>query len=172
MNEPMPVCSPAERGAVEGIVHVVRVDDEVVWLQPEPSTSCGGCAAVGQCGKGIGSLARRIEERRFALAHSQRLEVGERIVVGVAPRALLQAALIAYGLPLATALAGAAIAEVWFAGDLASLAAAAVGLALGVVIARCAARRLLARGDLAPRFLRRVPPGESLQPSTGGKGEA
>ncbi len=68
---------------VEGIARVVQVKDGVVWLEPEQTTTCGACAAAGQCGsKGIGSLANRIEARRFVLTEQKDLSVGERIVVG------------------------------------------------------------------------------------------
>lgn len=153
--------TPVDRDTVEGIVRVVEVGGGVVWLQPEQTTTCGSCASAGQCGKGIGSLANRIEARRFSIVDPREFAVGERLVVGVAPRALAQAALMAYGLPLTAALAAAAIAESFLASDLATMAAAGGGLVGGLLMARLGARRLSARGDLAPRFLRRARPGES-----------
>ena len=40
---------------VEGIAHVVAVEGNRVWLEPEQTGSCGGCAASGVCGaKGMG----------------------------------------------------------------------------------------------------------------------
>ena len=158
----------SDRNSVEGVVRVVEVQDGVIWLQPEQTSTCGSCASAGQCGKGIGSLASRNEARRFSIAHQNGLGVGERIVVGVAPRILVKAALIAYGLPLTTALAAAGIAQSWFGSDLATLLAAATGLACGLWMARLGARRLSASGELAPRFLRRAQPGES----DGGKSES
>ncbi|HCZ14828.1 MAG TPA: Fis family transcriptional regulator [Candidatus Accumulibacter sp.] len=168
MNKEITMIRLSDRNSVEGVVRVVEVQDGVIWLQPEQTSTCGSCASAGQCGKGIGSLARRNEARRFSIAHQNGLGVGERIVVGVAPRILVKAALIAYGLPLTTALAAAGIAQSWFGGDLATLLAAATGLACGLWMARLGARRLSASGELAPRFLRRAQPGES----DGGKSES
>lgn len=147
---------------VEGIARVVRIADGVVWLEPEPTSSCGACAASAQCGsKGIGSVARRIEARRFAIADDNDLAVGDRIVVGVAAAALVRAAVAAYGVPLAVALAGGGSAQWLGGGDLATMAGTGAGLAFGMLAARFGARRLSADGQLAPRFLRRARPGES-----------
>ncbi len=156
----------AEWDTVEGIVRVVEAENGVIWLQPEQTTTCGACASAGQCSKGIGSLAKRVEARRFSIANQNEFVVGERIVVGVAPQILVKAALMAYGLPLATALAAAGIAQAFFGGDLATMAAAGGGLAGGLLMARFGARRLSARGELAPRFLRRARPDESVMGKT------
>jgi len=154
---------------VEGIARVVQAKDGVLWLEPEQTTSCGTCAAAGQCGsKGIGSLANRIEARRFVLHGRQDFGVGERIVIGVGAQTLLKGALIAYGLPLAGSLIAGGAVQALGGGDVESMAAAAVGLAVGLLLAVFGARRLSARGELAPRFLRRARPGES----GGGKGKA
>jgi sigma-E factor negative regulatory protein RseC len=149
---------------VEGIARVVRVDAGVAWFEPEQTTSCGHCASSAVCGTGsggIGSVASRIELRRFSLDNTAGLRVGERVVVGVDERALLKAALTAYALPLATALAAGGIAQGLFGDDLATMGAMAFGLGLGLLAARFAARRLSARGELSPRFLRRAAPGET-----------
>jgi sigma-E factor negative regulatory protein RseC len=154
---------------VEGIARVVGVEGAVAWLEPEQTTSCGSCASAASCGAGageggIGTTANRIAARRFALANADGLRVGERVVVGVAERALIRAALTAYGLPLATALAAGGVAESAWGSDLATMAAMAGGLLLGLLLARLAAGRLSTRGELAPRFLRRAtvsPPPQS-----------
>ncbi len=149
---------------VEGIARVVGVDGATAWLEPEQTTSCGSCASAASCGSvagGIGTVTDRIAARRFALDNVGGLQVGERVVVGVAERALIRAALTAYGLPLATALTAAGIVESAFGSDLATMAAMAGGLLSGLLLARIIARRLSAQGELAPHFLRRARPGET-----------
>ena len=79
---------PAPAHSIEGIARVVHVEDGIAWLEPEQTTSCGSCASAAACGAGatgIGTVARRLEQRRFALgdAAMPALRVGERIVVGV-----------------------------------------------------------------------------------------
>ena len=151
---------------VEGIARVVGVDGATVWLEPEQTTSCGSCASASSCGAGaseggLGTVANRIAARRFALDNTGGLRVGERVVVGVAERALIRAALTAYGLPLATALTAGGIAEGAWGSDLATMVAMAGGLLFGLSLARIIARRLSAQGGLAPHFLRRAKPGET-----------
>ncbi len=147
---------------VEGIAQVVAVDGELAWLVPEQTTSCGGCASASACGaKGIGTTASRLELRRFQLVNDAGLRVGERVVVGIRENALLRASLTAYAIPLATLLIAGALAQ-WAAGsDAVTMAAMFAGLALGLVFARIGAGRLMGRGELAPRFLRRASAGET-----------
>ena len=144
---------------VEGIARVVDRQGRQVWLEPEQTTSCGGCSTAGLCEqKGIGSLASRLERRRFRLDDAAELAVGERVVVGVSELALVKAASVAYALPLVTALMAGGLAQ-WLAGsDAISLVAAVGGLIAGLILARLTASRLGRSGQLAPRFLRRLDP--------------
>lgn len=164
-----PVAAEPAR-AVEGIARVVAVEGGVAWLEPEQTTSCGHCAHSASCGSaereapGIGSIASRLAARRFVLDNppgAAALAVGERVVVGVGERALLGAALTAYGLPLLTALSAGALTQAQYGEDAATLLGMLGGLAAGLILARFNARRLAARGELAPRFLRRAEPGET-----------
>ncbi len=155
---------PLQPALVEGMARVVAVADGFAWLEPEQTTSCGGCAASGLCGaKGIGTTASRLEMRRFSLPNGPGFAVGERVVVGVDERALLKASGTAYALPLATMLGAGALAQ-WAAGsDGITMAATLAGLGIGLVAARLGARWMNARGQLAPRFLRRASAGETCR---------
>jgi len=145
----------------EGLAHVVAVEGNVVWLEPEQTGSCGGCAASGSCGaKGIGTMASRLEYRRFKIDNEANLFVGERVVIGIPDNALIKAAITAYAIPLATLLLAGALAQWRFGNDLATMAAMVTGLLVGLGFSRVGAGRLLTQGDLAPRFLRRARPGE------------
>ena len=163
----VPRAAPASAAAVEGIARVVGSDGERLWLEPEQTTSCGSCASSASCGSreaGIGTVASRLQARRFAIARPadwQAFREGDRLVVGVSQRALLKAALTAYGLPLLAALVAGALAQGAWGHDLMTMAGMAGGLAAGLLAARLLARRLAARGELAPRFLRRALPGET-----------
>jgi sigma-E factor negative regulatory protein RseC len=151
---------------VEGIARVVGVDpDGGAWLEPEQTTSCGHCASSDVCGaKGIGTVASRLEARRFHIDGGQSLHIGDRVVIGIADRALFKGALTAYALPLLVCFAFGGVAQ-WVAeDDLVTMASMAAGLAGGLLVARLAARRLTRGGDLAPRFLRFAAPDESCQP--------
>ena len=163
MNEPVYSATDFSAPAmVEGIAQVVEVDGKLAWLVPEQTSSCGGCASASACGaKGIGTTASRLEARRFQLVNDAGFRVGERVVVGIRENALLKASITAYVIPLATLLIAGALAQ-WAAGsDRVTMAAMFAGLALGLGLARLGAGRLLLRGDLAPRFIRRAGAGET-----------
>jgi sigma-E factor negative regulatory protein RseC len=159
---------------VEGIARVVSIDGGVAWFEPEQTTSCGHCASSAACGAGssatgsgagIGSIARRIEFRRFALDNTNDLHVGDRVVVGVDDRSLIKASLTAYVIPLFTSLSAGGFVQGAYGSDLLTMAAMATGLFGGMLIARIVARTLTRRGELAPRFLRRAAPGETCHTS-------
>ncbi len=150
----------------EGIAHVVAVEGNAAWLEPEQTGSCGGCAASGSCGaKGIGTMASRLEYRRFKIDNEANLVVGERVVIGIPDNALIKASITAYAIPLATLLLAGALAQWRFGNDLATMAAMVAGLLVGLGFSRVGAGHLLMQGDLAPRFLRRARPGETCNQS-------
>lgn len=159
---------------VEGIARVVRVEDGIAWFEPEQTTSCGHCASSAACGAntaavgggtGIGSIARRIELRRFPLDNARGLTVGERVVVGVDERALLKASATAYAIPLLTAFTAGGFAHSLAGDDGITLLAMVGGLLAGFFAAGIAARALERHGELSPRYLRRATPGETCQTS-------
>ncbi|MFZ2302600.1 MAG: SoxR reducing system RseC family protein [Gallionella sp.] len=147
---------------VEGFAHVVEVKDDLAWLVPEVGSSCGGCASASACGsKGIGTVASRLEQRRFQLANDAGLRVGDRVVVGIQENAVLRASITAYAIPLATLLAAGALAQ-WVANnDFITMGAMLAGLVFGLWLARLRAGQLMSKGELAPRFLRRASMGET-----------
>lgn len=147
---------------MEGIANVVAVDGPVAWLEPEQSGSCGGCASSGACGaKGLGTVASRLQVRRFPLANHPGLKVGDRVVVGVREDALVQASMTIYALPLGIMFAAGFLAQWRFGSDGVTMAATFAGLGLGFAIARLRARYLAARGQMTPQFLRRARLGET-----------
>jgi sigma-E factor negative regulatory protein RseC len=158
--------SPNAAHTVEGIARVVGVDpDGGAWLVPEQVTSCGHCSSADVCGsKGIGTVASRLEARRFHIDGGQPLHIGDRVVIGIEDRALVKGALTAYALPLLVCFLVGGIAQWAAEDDLITMASMASGLAAGLLVARLAARRLTRHGDLAPRFLRFAAPNESCQP--------
>jgi sigma-E factor negative regulatory protein RseC len=147
---------------VEGIAHVVSLEGNQAWLEPEQTSSCGGCSSATVCGaKGMGTIATRLEARRFQLPNDSNLRVGDRVVIGIAENTLVRASLTAYAIPLITLLISGGLAQ-WAAGnDLITVAAMTVGLALGLWLSRLSAGRLQDKGELSPRFIRRARLGET-----------
>ncbi|MCK0513155.1 SoxR reducing system RseC family protein [Aromatoleum buckelii] len=158
-------CPQDDATLIEGIAHVVALERGVAWLEPEQTDSCGGCAGTAKCGtKGIGTLASRLEARRFPLADGGELRIGERVVVGVREDALVKASMTAYAMPLVTTFAAGAAAQASAQNDGITVAACALGLAIGLGIARLIAQRLNAHGEIAPRLLRRAGPPPDFRP--------
>jgi len=146
----------------EGIAQVVAVEGNMAWLVPESGSSCGGCSSAAACGsKGIGTLSSRLEARRFQLVNDAGLRVGDRVVVGVRENALLRASITAYVIPLAALLIAGALAQSIAGSDMVTMASMLAGLVFGLWLARVRAGRLMARGELSPRFIRRASMGET-----------
>jgi sigma-E factor negative regulatory protein RseC len=159
---------PSGRGVSEGFARVVAVEHGQAVLEPEQTTSCGGCHAAKACGVDAGS--RRLVARRFTLANDYGLRVGERVVVGIAEGTVLRAALAAFGIPLAAMLVAGVTAQRLMGDDLFSLGATLVGLGLGLLAVRLWTARKAARGELTPHFIRRaglVPSGGACHLSDG-----
>lgn len=136
---------------------MVAVEDDTAWLEPEQTGSCGGCASAATCGaKGIGTLANRLEARRFAVINEAGLCVGERVVVAFGQRTLVGAAALAYVLPLVAALLAAVVAQEIAGQDSLTLLATVFGLIVGFGLMKLVAARLTVRGVLTPRIVRRL----------------
>ncbi len=140
---------------LESVAKVVALEDGTPWLEPEPKASCSGCLSLAACGAKGGGL-RALAARRFPLTDAPALRIGDRVVVGLPEGSVLRAAATAYGLPMALMIGAGIVAETNGAGDGGGALAMAGGLALGLLLARLIAGRLSGRGDLTPRFLRRV----------------
>jgi len=147
---------------IEGFAQVVAVEGKMAWLVPEQTSSCGGCSSAAACSsKGIGTISTRLEARRFQLVNDAGLRVGERVVVGIRENALVRASITAYAIPLAVLMLAGALAQ-WIAGsDFVTMAAMISGLVLGLWLARLRSERMMLKGELAPRFLRRAGMGET-----------
>jgi len=156
--------SPVEHGGralVEGIAVVISVDADIAWMEPEQTSSCGGCASAKACGVKTGGLEGRLKARRFPMRNTADLRVGERVVVGIPEDALLRASLVAYAIPLLGMVGGSMVVNLTIGGDVATAIAAVVGLGLGILVARGRAKVLSAKGDITPRFIRHAWPNET-----------
>ena len=128
-----------------GVTAIVDVDADAV---------CARCASGRGCGAGI--FGGRAGRRRLDISVGENLELaaGDVVDIRLAPRNVLGAALIVYGLPLAGAAAAAALAFAMSLGDAGAAMMALGGLAAGLLIGR---RRLRDDTCLA-RFMPVVSP--------------
>ena len=139
------------------IVEIVRDSRGVTAIVDiEADAVCTRCASGRGCGAGI--LAARSGTRRLDIAVGEDLKLSEGDVVDIqlAPRNVLAAALLVYGLPLAGAAAAAALAFVFSLGDAGAAALALAGLATGMLIGRRRLRHDSCLERFTPTVARRV----------------
>ena len=117
---------------------------------------CARCAAGKGCGADIVSGDARPRNVEARLAPGLELREGDRVRIELAPDGILQASLIAYGLPLAGAVLGAGAAYLAGVGDLAGVLAVLTGGGAGVLAARGRLRRSPCRDRLTPIVTSRI----------------
>jgi sigma-E factor negative regulatory protein RseC len=116
---------------------VVRVEGDLAWVECARAGRCALCPGGGACEAALFSGDRPLHRLR-ARTGARDVAPGAQVVVGVRDGALLRAAVMAYGLPLGTLLAGAFLGSVtgpWGGG-----VGAALGLTAGLVFAARAGR--------------------------------
>lgn len=147
---------------IEGLARVVGVDGDQVWLTAEQPSACSSCGTRSKCSSGTAKRSASWRVPRALGPGQGLLALGDTVHVGVDRSALTRASLTAYALPLITMLVAASALQ--GAGDLVAVAAALMGLLLGVAGARLLARRW--RNALVPVVLGRamVAPGVSCTP--------
>jgi sigma-E factor negative regulatory protein RseC len=137
---------------IEGLARVVAVAGDQVWLAAEQPSACGSCATRGVCGSGKAKPSANWRVSRMLGPNQTPLALGDTVRIGVDRNALTRASLTAYALPLATMLF--AVVGMQDAGDAAAIAAALVGLLVGVAAAKVLVRRWSA--ELVPVVLGRT----------------
>ncbi len=132
------------------IIAFVRDDDGVrAVVDVDAREVCSRCAAGRGCGAGIFTgqqKTRRVEAR---IAPGLDVAAGDTVRIELAPRNVLRAAAIVYGLPLTGAAIAAAIAYLAGLGD----AGAAVLAILGLFAGLYAGRRRLDRQACLAQFI-------------------
>jgi len=116
---------------------VLRVDGDLAWVECSRGGACALCPGRGACDTALLSGTRPLHRLR-ARTCAQHVRPGTEVVVGVPDGALLRAAMLAYGLPLAALVGGAVLGSI--AGPLGGGTGAALGLAAGIALATRAGR--------------------------------
>ncbi|MPN12112.1 hypothetical protein SDC9_159424 [bioreactor metagenome] len=119
---------------------------QIHFLRGKQCANCGACLTAGD------------NEMEIALPNSLGVKIGDRVVVDLSPKRVVQASLLAYAVPLAFLIAGV------FLGGLVSdwfglvLGVVACGLAYGIL--RLVDRRNQKRHSFQPRMERILEDGE------------
>jgi sigma-E factor negative regulatory protein RseC len=120
---------------IEQTVEVIKTASDGIWVQAVEPSGCGTCAGQGCSSRRIAELFQR-KPRLFRVDCDLSLAPGDRAVVGIANGSVLNAALRAYGQPLALILAGALLSQAITPGDGPALLGALMGAAASWVWTR------------------------------------
>lgn len=102
---------------------VVEYHNGVAVVQCQAKSGCGGCAANSACGtKALSALAGEKVAPRFSIRVNQRLDVGDKIQLGLAENTLLKSVFLIYGIPLLVLVMTAVGFSQFFANELIVLA--------------------------------------------------
>lgn len=160
---------PEGENTIEAVAKVVAFEHGLAVLEPEPTGSCNGCMSAALCGTKTGNTSRLLA-KRFTLADSAGLKIGDRVVVGLGGGSLMRASVTAYAVPLLSMLITMVTIDLMGGGETRTMVGAFAGLAVGIGIARLLASYLAKKGDLSPRLIRRAygpGPGESCHTDLG-----
>jgi sigma-E factor negative regulatory protein RseC len=123
-----------------GIVTSVERNLAVVEIAPR-AAGCGRCHEPGGCGV---STSTTTGKRQYRLPNDIGARVGDEVVLTIPEGSLLKVSLLAYFLPVALVILGAAAGTLLSASsDLVALTGAGIGLLVGLVVLRLAQSRLL-----------------------------
>jgi len=120
---------------LEQTVEVIKTASDGIWVQAVEPSGCGTCAGQGCSSRRIAELFQR-KPRLFRVDCDLALAPGDRAIVGIANGSVLNAALRAYGQPLALILTGALLSQAIAPGDGSALLGALMGAALSWLWAR------------------------------------
>ena len=143
---------------IEERARVAETGDGYAWVEIERRSACGSCQVSGGCGSATLAKIWSGRQMRTRAISDLPLRPGDEVIVGLADGVLLRGALLAYLVPLALMLAGALLAEVAFAGagEEPVILLGALGLGLGFLVVRAAARRWRDDARFQPIVLRRA----------------
>jgi len=121
---------------VEARAIVIATTPGLVVVETQRLSACSGCGVAGQCS--TAALHRLIgrPDDRLELASTREFDIGQSVTLTIPEAGLLLAAALTYLLPLAGLIVAALLAAVIDGSETATLPAAGLGLAAGVLVAR------------------------------------
>lgn len=125
-------------------------------VEVEQAPSCARCASGKGCGAGLlaGDRRRRVHAQ---VANGMEIRAGDEVRIELAPRNLLRASWLVYGLPLTGAVTTAAMAYLLQFGDLGAAIAAIFGVVAGMRLAHHRLRDTACLREFTPTIVERFP---------------
>ncbi len=130
---------------------IIRIEEhsgaKYAEVEVSEGLACPRCASGKGCGAGMPG-ADRPRQLRANVAAGVDVQVGDSVSIELAPRDLLVAAWLVYGLPMVAAVLGAVLAYIAGLGEAAAVVTALTGLVAGALYSR----RRLGHDDCLRRF--------------------
>jgi len=142
------------RGRIISLQHSEHAPHALVEV--DTTIQCARCAAGKGCGAAL--LGGTTGSRRVEALIGAGLTVneGDEVRIALEPGNLLQASLIVYGVPLGSAIVGAALAYLAGLGDLDAAMTAIGGIVIGLFIARFRLREAGCLRKFTPTVIERI----------------
>ncbi len=145
------------RGRILNLYHETAPPHALVEVRA--SLGCARCAAGKGCGAGVVGGDGKAQRIEAVIAGGVDVREGDEVRVELAPNNVLEAAFVVYGLPLAGAVTGAALAHAANSGDGWAAIAAGLGLAAGVAAGRLRLRQAVCLRRFTPVVTARLTAG-------------
>lgn len=115
-----------ERAVIVALVP--NSEPSLALLEVERQTPCGLCGQTRGCGNKIWGRLFRHQQGQFSARNTIGAEPGQRVMVAIDEQSVMYVALLLYFLPVVVMLMTAALANAFFASQLAALLGAVAGL--------------------------------------------
>ena len=139
---------------------VVAVDEQSVWVETQRQSACGQCAANKGCGNSVLQKVLGKKHNVLRVVGDLPVDIGDEVIIGVNEDALVKGSLIVYAMPILLmivfAMLGETIATYWLSigTELASIAAAFLGLLVSIIGLRWYGNRISDNANYQPVLLR------------------
>ena len=127
---------------------VVRVVNDVIWVQTQVTSTCNSCAAKSNCG--TSTIAKAFGDKHVVnqVVNDKSAKLDDMVEIGIPEQSLVMGAALLYLLPLLTAILLALVAQFWLSrfiliSEPILILLTFIGGALGFVLAR----RLILKTD-------------------------
>jgi sigma-E factor negative regulatory protein RseC len=126
---------------IETKTRIVSIVDGTAWVKPTEDSGCGGCGSRSSCA--VSGLAKYFSrhQKLVPVPCDASARPGDELTVAVPDGDLLKAGLLAYLLPAALGVFGAALGASYGLGDPGAVVGMAGGVALGLLTARLVSRK-------------------------------
>ncbi len=141
---------------IEESGRVVAVRPGLAWVEITRRSACGTCDASSGCGTAVVAKLFSDKVNRLQVADTLGVQVGDRVVIGIADGTLTRASLAAYMLPLLALMIVAFLAQSAGASEEGSALLGIAGLGVGLWVTGRLTGGAAGRERYRPTLLRRV----------------